>query len=61
MLQNPDQISKAVLERELDSETSFEIADVDVGDNIGGRLRVDQTLLRVKEFHLSCGREETLP
>ncbi len=47
VLQNPDRISKAVLARRLDSQTAFEIvsidiADVDVGDNIGARLQADQ-------------------
>ena len=47
MLENPDQISKAVLARRLDSQTAFEIvsidiADIDVGDNIGARLQADQ-------------------
>jgi len=47
VLENPDRISKAVLERGLDSQTAFEIvsidiADVDVGENIGARLQVDQ-------------------
>ena len=40
-------ITKAVLERGLDSQTAFEIvsidiADVDVGENIGSRLQADQ-------------------
>ncbi len=47
VLQNPDRISKAVLARRLDSQTaceivSIDIADVDVGDNIGARLQADQ-------------------
>ena len=47
VLQNPDRISKAVLARRLDSQTAFEIvsidiADIDVGDNIGARLQADQ-------------------
>jgi len=47
VLENPDRISKAVLERRLDSETAFEIvsidiADIDVGENIGARLQADQ-------------------
>jgi len=47
VLENPDRISKTVLSRRLDSQTAFEIvsidiADVDVGDNIGARLQVDQ-------------------
>lgn len=47
VLENPDRISKAVLERGLDAHTAFEIvsidiADIDVGDNIGARLQADQ-------------------
>ena len=47
VLENPDLISKTVLARRLDSQTAFEIvsidiADVDVGENIGARLQADQ-------------------
>ncbi len=47
VLENPDRVSRAVLERGLDSHTAFEIvsidiADIDVGDNIGARLQADQ-------------------
>ncbi len=47
VLENPDMISKAVLSRRLDSQTAYEIvsidiADIDVGDNIGARLKADQ-------------------
>jgi uncharacterized protein YqfA (UPF0365 family) len=47
VLENPDVISKAVLARRLDSQTAFEIvsidiADIDVGENIGARLQADQ-------------------
>ncbi len=47
VLENPDTISKTVLARRLDSQTAFEIvsidiADVDVGENIGARLQADQ-------------------
>jgi uncharacterized protein YqfA (UPF0365 family) len=47
VLENPDQISKFVLERGLDAGTAFEIlsidiADVDVGRNIGAELQTDQ-------------------
>lgn len=47
VLANPDVISKAVLGRRLDSQTAFEIvsidiADMDVGQNIGARLQADQ-------------------
>jgi len=47
VLENPDIISKTVLEKGLDAETAYEIlsidiADVDVGDNIGAKLQIDQ-------------------
>ncbi len=47
VLENPDMISKSVLSRGLDAGTAFEIlsidiADVDIGDNIGARLQADQ-------------------
>jgi len=47
VLENPDSISKVVLAKGLDSGTAFEIlsidiADVDVGDNIGAKLQTDQ-------------------
>jgi uncharacterized protein YqfA (UPF0365 family) len=47
VLENPDRISRTVLERGLDAETAFQIvsidiADIDVGENIGARLQADQ-------------------
>ena len=47
VLENPDLISKTVLTKGLDSGTAFEIlsidiADVDVGENIGAKLQTDQ-------------------
>lgn len=47
VLENPDYISKNVLGKGLDSGTAYEIlsidiADVDVGDNIGAKLQIDQ-------------------
>lgn len=47
VLENPDKISKLVLEKGLDSGTAFEIlsidiADIDVGANIGAKLQIDQ-------------------
>jgi uncharacterized protein YqfA (UPF0365 family) len=47
VLENPDSISKTVLARGLDAGTAFEIvsidiADVDIGNNIGARLQADQ-------------------
>ncbi|MEC9092831.1 MAG: flotillin-like protein FloA [Planctomycetota bacterium] len=54
VLENPDRISKAVLERGLDAHTAFEIvsidiADIDVGDNIGARLQADQAEAETRE------------
>ncbi|MCR5065142.1 MAG: flotillin-like protein FloA [Bacteroidales bacterium] len=47
VLENPDSISKLVLTKGLDSGTAFEIlsidiADIDVGKNIGAQLQMDQ-------------------
>lgn len=47
VLENPDRISKLVLSKGLDSGTAFEIlsidiADVDIGDNIGAKLQAEQ-------------------
>ena len=47
VLENPDQISKNILSRGLDAGTAYEIlsidiADVDVGENIGAKLQIDQ-------------------
>jgi uncharacterized protein YqfA (UPF0365 family) len=47
VLENPDEISRTILKKGLDSGTAFEIlsidiADVDVGENIGARLQTDQ-------------------
>ena len=47
VMEHPDTISKAVLERGLDAQTAFQIvsidiADIEVGENIGARLQADQ-------------------
>ncbi len=47
VLENPDHISRTVLNQGLEAQTAFEIvsidiADIDVGDNIGARLQADQ-------------------
>ncbi len=56
VLENPNNISKKVLERGLDAGTAFEIlsidiADVDIGENIGAKLQINQASadLRVAE------------
>jgi uncharacterized protein YqfA (UPF0365 family) len=53
VLENPDKISKLVLQRGLDAGTAFEIlsidiADVDVGANIGATLQTDQAQADLK-------------
>ena len=47
VLENPDRISKTVLQKGLDTGTAFEIlsvdiADIDIGDNIGAKLQAEQ-------------------
>jgi uncharacterized protein YqfA (UPF0365 family) len=47
VLENPDRISRTVLDKALDSNTAFEIlsidiADVDVGENVGAKLQAEQ-------------------
>lgn len=47
VLENPDRISKTVLSKGLDSGTAFEIlsidiADIDIGENVGAKLQTDQ-------------------
>ena len=47
VLENPDNISKLVLEKGVDASTAFEIlsidiADVDLGDNVGAKLQTEQ-------------------
>ncbi len=47
VLENPDKISKGVLAKGLDAGTAFEIlsidiADIDIGENIGAKLQMDQ-------------------
>ncbi|MEX0702272.1 MAG: flotillin-like protein FloA [Planctomycetales bacterium] len=47
VLENPDKISRTVLNQGLEAQTAYEIvsidiADIDVGDNIGARLQADQ-------------------
>ncbi|UOR04748.1 flotillin-like protein FloA [Hymenobacter aerilatus] len=53
VLENPDKISKLVLQKGLDAGTAFEIlsidiADVDIGENIGAKLQTDQASADLK-------------
>lgn len=55
VLENPDLISQRVLEKGLDAGTAFEIlsidiADVDVGENIGAKLQADQAEADKRRF-----------
>ena len=55
VLENPDKISKTVLHKGLDAGTAFEIlsidiADVDVGENIGAKLQADQAEADKRRF-----------
>lgn len=65
VLENPDKISKAVLAKGLDAGTAFEIlsidiADVDVGDNIGARLQADQAEADKKRFQAEAEKRRAL-
>ena len=55
VMENPDSISKRVLAKGLDAGTAFEIlsidiADVDVGDNVGAKLQADQAQADLRRF-----------
>ena len=61
VLENPDNISRAVLEKGLDAGTAFEIlsidiADLDVGKNVGAQLQTDQA---EADLRVSQARAET--
>jgi len=65
VLENPDRISKAVLAKGLDAGTAFEIlsidiADVDVGENIGARLQADQAEADKKRFQAEAEKRRAL-
>jgi uncharacterized protein YqfA (UPF0365 family) len=65
VLENPDKISKAVLSKGLDSGTSFEIlsidiADVDVGTNIGAKLQADQAEADKKRFQAEAEKRRAM-
>ncbi len=65
VLENPDRISKAVLAKGLDASTAFEIlsidiADVDVGENIGARLRTDKAEADKKVAQAEAERQRAM-
>jgi len=65
VLENPDRISKAVLTKGLDSGTAFEIlsidiADVDVGENIGANLQAHQAEADKKRFQAEAEKRRAM-
>ena len=65
VLENPDRISKAVLSKGLDSGTAFEIlsidiADVDVGGNIGAKLQADQAEADKRRFQAEAEKRRAM-
>lgn len=65
VLENPDRISKAVLSRGLDAGTAFEIlsidiADVDVGQNIGAKLQADQADADKRRFQAEAEKRRAM-
>ncbi|MHC4441343.1 MAG: flotillin-like protein FloA [Planctomycetota bacterium] len=65
VLENPDGISKRVLEKGLDSGTAFEIlsidiADVDVGTNVGAALQADQAEADKRRFQAEAEKRAAM-
>jgi len=65
VLENPDTISQQVLEKGLDAGTAFEIlsidiADVDVGDNIGAKLQADQAEADKRRFQAEAEKRRAM-
>ncbi len=65
VLENPNQISKAVLQKGLDSGTAYEIlsidiADLDVGENIGAKLQVDQAQADTRRFQAEAEKRRAM-
>jgi uncharacterized protein YqfA (UPF0365 family) len=65
VLENPDHISKAVLAKGLDANTAFEIlsidiADIDVGDNVGAKLQADQAESDKRRFQAEAEKRRAL-
>jgi len=65
VLENPDKISKTVLQKGLDAGTAFEIlsidiADVDVGENVGAKLQADQAEADKRRFQAVAEQRRAL-
>jgi len=65
VLENPDHISRSVLAKGLDANTAFEIlsidiADIDVGENIGAKLIADQAEANKRQFQAEAEKRAAL-
>jgi len=65
VLENPDSISKVVLDKGLDAGTAFEIlsidiADIDVGENIGAKLQADQAESDKRRFQAEAEKKRAM-
>jgi uncharacterized protein YqfA (UPF0365 family) len=65
VLENPDLISKKVLEKGLDAGTAFEIlsidiADVDVGENVGAKLQAEQAEADKRRFQAEAEKRRAM-
>ncbi|MDP6478738.1 MAG: flotillin-like protein FloA [Phycisphaerales bacterium] len=65
VLENPDDISRTVLEKGLDAGTAYEIlsidiADIDVGENIGARLQADQASADTKRYQATAEQRRAM-
>lgn len=65
VLENPDKISKVVLNKGLDAGTAFEIlsidiADIDVGENIGAKLQADQAEADKRRFQAEAEKRRAM-
>lgn len=65
VLEDPNRISKAVLGKGLDSGTAYEIlsidiADLDVGENIGAKLQIDQAEADVRRYQAEAEKRRAM-
>jgi len=65
VLENPDLISKGVIDKGLDAGTAFQIlsidiADVDVGENIGAKLQADQAEADKRRFQAEAEKRRAM-
>lgn len=65
VLENPDKISKTVLQKGLDAGSAFEIlsidiADIDVGENIGAKLQADQAEADKRRFQAEAEKRRAM-